>query len=378
MQLKVYAKAGARKPAQFDAKDKGFISMLYGDALHSDEQNLSQHTFRIAMILTYMALNALVPLLLWKTVPSVLLQFETMNTSKISQHVFWVASISTTFLFALHFIPKFQSYYIRCVVFSDQTSSHKCPHIETAIQWSRTMQNDMQIAFIMKAVIIPLAILMELVLAIKAWRPNIFPPLPDLFCLALCRCKKSVKTFITKVLQVFVFWQLLIFIQVLATMVIPCCIMLMVSPLHTLSVLSTVAVVLMLFTLLLAYLSHICSSFKHLCKLYSSNTKIHHRKLCLTILFNAIGLILVAVLIMAGFQLYLIMVFAGLANDGVNGIIVSLLPTIIFTLIVWFIKKRFWRTFSKKTTKARYSKLRSFSMTESGEEDSENTEIEII
>ena len=171
---------------------------------------------------------------------------------------------------------------------------------------------------ITKAVILPVALMVEFVAAVYI-------------------AKESTTTRFTLVVQTFVIWQLLVFVQITVGLLsIPFLVLMFISPAF---VLLQVGVLLVLFLIIVFILTTIPLPNRRKCK----------TKSCFQILSITIETVVIATLAASACSTYFMITKSGMNLSGVKGYIVSLIPTIFITIFVWIIKKKFFgQTHNKK------------------------------
>ena len=171
---------------------------------------------------------------------------------------------------------------------------------------------------ITKAVILPVALMVEFVAAVYI-------------------AKESTTTRFTLVVQTFVIWQLLVFVQITVGLLsIPFLVLMFISPAF---VLLQVGVLLVLFLIIVFILTTIPLPNRRKCK----------TKSCFQTLSITIETVVIATLAASACFTYFMITRSGMNMSGVKGYIVSLIPTIFITIFVWIIKKKFFgQTHNKK------------------------------
>ena len=179
---------------------------------------------------------------------------------------------------------------------------------------------------ITKAVILPVALMVEFVAAVYI-------------------AKESTTTRFTLVVQTFVIWQLLVFVQITVGLLsIPFLVLMFISPAF---ILLQVGVLLVLFLIIVFILTTIPLPNQRKCKL----------ERCIQTLLSTAETVVIAALAFSACFTYFMITKSGMNMSGVKGYIVSLIPTIFITIFVWIIKKKFFgQTHNKKKKIKRNSK----------------------
>jgi hypothetical protein len=172
---------------------------------------------------------------------------------------------------------------------------------------------------IAKAIILPTALLIEFMMAVKIARGSF----SELNCTRTIQFAYCVK--------VFVIWQLFAFIQITIGLIsIPWLVLMLISPVYTLSISGGIVLIFIVTSFILITIP-IPKLHKNQCKEY---------------LLSTTGLVAVETLVMAAFVCSAYIAYYIIVNDGMNmngakGYIISLLPTVPISIFVWVIKKKF-------------------------------------
>ena len=171
---------------------------------------------------------------------------------------------------------------------------------------------------ITKVVILPVALMVEFVAAVYI-------------------AKEFTTTRFTLVVQTFVIWQLLVFVQITVGLLsIPFLVLMFISPAF---VLLQVGILLVLFLIIVFILTTIPLPNRRKCKL----------ERCFQTLSVTIETVVIAALVASAYFTYFTITKSGMNMNGVKGYIVSLIPTLFITIFVWIIKKKFFgQTHNKK------------------------------
>ena len=171
---------------------------------------------------------------------------------------------------------------------------------------------------ITKAVILPVALMVEFVAAVYI-------------------AKESTTTRFTLVVQTFVIWQLLVFVQITVGLLsIPFLVLMFISPAFVLLQIGLLLVILVFIGFIL---TAIPLPNRRKCKL----------ERCIQTLLSTAETVVIAALAVSACVTYYVITRSGMNMSGVKGYIVSLIPTIFITIFVWIIKKKFFgQTHNKK------------------------------
>ena len=165
---------------------------------------------------------------------------------------------------------------------------------------------------------------------------NLGMPIPikaaQIFCCCYCCicCSRNTKS---KALQIFILWNILIFILILVTSTIPLCILVIIYPAQTLSIIGLFLSTIFCFIMLAAHLFHF------------GQLSWYNIKLCCSML--AILLLLGLVITFILFYIICLKLGSSIHTGGVGGFVVSLLPSLFLSAIGWYVKRTFLKTDEK-------------------------------
>ena len=206
-------------------------------------------------------------------------------------------------------------------------------------------------AFITKMSIIFIAIIIDLLVAFKAVMKN------PLFSASRWHSSKY-----SRVVQTILLWNTFVFVQIWVGLIcLPACMLLLITPLQTLSVLCGILLMVAFVTPLIVYLLQ----FGKMCRVRASS----FGRECGYISWNFILVALTATLVFA-----IVILYFNLLPQGVHlstrGVIFSLIPSIALSVTTWVIKRKF---LSKKK---KIEKQLSISSMSTEEEDLEDPDTE--
>ena len=227
----------------------------------------------------------------------------------------------TTFTIILH--TKGYPNVLECHLRS--MASHRCRIPPTAISYIYVLG-----ILNTKAVILPVALLIELVAAI---------------CIAFNLITESVTGKMTTtqklslLFKIIIIWQVLIFVQITVGLIgIPLVVLLFISPAR---VLLLCGGIILLLTLVIFILTSVP---------FPNSCKYQPRHIMKSLLFM-VETLLIAALFMSAFTTYYSIIKNGMSKDGVKGYIISLIPTILISISVWIIKMKYLGEVKKKGRK---------------------------
>ena len=208
-------------------------------------------------------------------------------------------------------------------------------------------------AFITKMVVILIAIVIELLVAIKA--PIKITLLPASWCHS-SKCFRPV--------QVILLWNTFVFVQIwLGLISLPVCILLLITPLQTLPVLCAIVIIVILITAVIVHLLQFRNQ-------YHVRTG-HFGRACGYFSWY----LLLFALIFTVTILYFILAPNG-TSLGTGGVIFSLLPSIVLSVASWLTKRKFLSKNPNKKNKVKVEKQSSISSVSTVEEDQQGADTE--
>ena len=283
----------------------------------------SNHNIRVLLLYTFIFLNVLIPF----TAATFTADFyhklcqkiiKDGTSPQVSSYIWAVAFVLVIFnwgylLASLLILMDGKPFVIECMtkhcVVSKQTLLYK-DEVATCVA---------------KLVTVLIAFTVELIVAIRVPK-NIQFPYPPL--LSICRCKCYKTAMCTKILQTFLLWNVLIFVQLLGGLIaLPACIFATIAPAATIQVTSISVSILLFWTVLFAYLLQ--TEWKRLYR--------YKWKTCLVQLAAAT---IIMALIVALTVLYNAVLDSGASPVGFRRLLLSLVPPFLVSLIVWLIKRR--------------------------------------
>ena len=255
----------------------------------------------------------------------------TTLSSTQSSHVYVTAVFIGITLFNITYIVSFvvalaSEYPTVWATMKGYQSSHHPP-----IPTGTRLYKDEEITLILKYITLPVTVIIELFLAMKVHQNPCFP-LPSLavkLCCCCCRCCSQRLKY--KTLQMLIWWNAMVFIQLLVGHVaLPVLILFTIAPAVTISVIGTVALVHIYMLIVVVYLVQIV---RNDCS----------QKKCGLVCAELLGLIIFFVLLASLVCFYLEVLRGGSSLTGVKGLIFSLIPSVALSLTDWLIKKRLSR-----------------------------------
>ena len=305
-----------------DPRYQGYIAKSYTYFYHDPYfSNLLHHNYYIiaitvSILITFICLNLSIPILSitrGKTVYERLTKMGVISNSRMHKATLLVIIIVNIMYFILTLTTNIKRYptILRCY---PRTESHSCGIPQTTTTYDLIIGT-----VITKVVILPVALMIEVVVAIHIAKGS------------LAKNRRQRVARFTLVKQTFIIWQLLVFIQMTGGLVIiPLLLLTLVSPAHTLLF---VGVILLSFMMLIFILTTI--PLPTLCKF--------QLKVFLLSILIVVETLFVAILIISAALSYFMIVKHGVNMTGTKGFILSLIPTLPFPIFVWIIKKKFFK-----------------------------------
>ena len=320
MQSKAYAKAQG-VPATWNQEDQGYIARWYSyyhaEAYYEDE-SVYGHTIRKVLPINFTLLNlAVLYTIMTHGISWYHSTYEVLNKKhKQASKPYLVIGITaailnfvylttTAVMYICYSIPPIHLAECTAISDSDCSPSH-----------NSSLYKDELASFVVKMLVISIAIITELLVAIKG---QIKTTLPTTKCY--------------KVVQIILLWNIFVFVQIwLGLISLPACLLLFTSPLQTISVLCAAVLFIAAITASIVYSLQIAKkhrvrgrSFGRQCGYFSWYSIL----VALTVtLASALGFL-----------------YFNLLPQGVHlstrGVIFSLIPSIALSVITWAIKRKF-------------------------------------
>lgn len=143
----------------------------------------------------------------------------------------------------------------------------------------------------------------------------------------------------------FVIWQLLLFVQISVGLItIPLLLLIFISPVHTILLTCAITLIFILITFILSTipLSNSCNAFR---------LKGVLKSVCTTA-----EVFVIVLLILSAFMTYFVIVKDGVNMSGVKVYVISLIPTIPISILIWVIKKKYLRERVNQKTRPRLAR----------------------
>ena len=321
-------------PMKWDSSYQGYIAKSYTYfSTDSYSNKLSLNMWKILLTerllwTTFIAINLLVPIVF-------ISKGKQLVTSDVKNHFPYrtAATILTTFNFLYTLVtlstlcspttPGYPSV-LDCFIGANR---HRCIIPKGAIFY------DVSIGILVtKVTILPIAVLVELIVAIyitkrvSTCRLGLLP-YPDV---------KKTKDACCFFMRVFTLWQVLVFIQIMVGSVsIPFLILLLVSPAQS-------------FLLTVELITFIISVSGCLLGLPLPTRSKVNVSSCMKLWFSYIKTLLIMAIVFLASTTYCLIVKEGISMGSVTGYILSLIPTIPISIFIWIIQEKIRRKRGKK------------------------------
>ena len=302
----------------------------------------------------FVTLNVLVPFVIGKVVfvyyPKVTVRPVTREKQIYIGLIFWASSLCAFVLNMVYIYTSVRHYLfgntppgiMKCIV----PQGYPC-----AIPANTTLYKDTAMVFIAKAVIVPPFLIIEFLIAVFVPKNPKFPKPPCLVGGLLFCCHNSCKSFLIKVFQTLALYQIILFTQILTLAAIPVCVLFFVSPPHTIFMISAVTFVVIAFTV---FILHFLFACEHFVTNFSS-WSIRFRS-CRNICLRLVILIAGSCMVIAAVYFYGIMLYTGIDITGIQGVGLSLLPSILLSVAGLAVKKRLYSARSHITRGVHYER----------------------
>jgi len=206
-------------------------------------------------------------------------------------------------------------------------TSHNPP-----IPTGTTLYKDEKITFIVKYTTLPVTTLIDLFLAVKASNSSHLPLSSKAekllgCCCCCCSQRMKSKTF-QKTFQTLLWWNVMLFIQIhVGQVALPVFILFVIAPGQTVANVGMIALAHILIAIALVYLAQIVC--------YRCSRK-NCGLACIELMVLLVSFALLSLIV----TLYATLLQAGSNINTTKGAIISLAPSIVLSLIAWFIRKK--------------------------------------
>ena len=326
-------------PHKWKDEDKGYVATWYGqwnsEGIKNGRHHNYHHVLRVNFLVAFIFLNMAVVFILLRSVPKYYshLAKTLYESSPLTTSTFWAfVLIATVWNTIIYF---FSFYLYGLVLHSMQVHCFKALFsvCHSHVKFPTALYTDDLVSYITKIVILFAALVIYLLLA--ACTPKV-PRYPVPYslrklccCLSYFSCSCISKD--SKFIQTFVLWNILLFIHFVAMTVIPLGIFLFLSPARTIAV----------FTALVTFFLSILTIISHNLEFINSQSatmgRPHRVYQCFQLLavISLLGLVIVILII------YTLLLMKGANTQGVYGVVWSILPSFLLSLVGWYMKWKF-------------------------------------
>ena len=318
IQSKAYAKAQG-VPTTWSQEDQGYIARWYSyyraEGYYDGEESV--HIIRKILLINFTLLNLLVLYTIiaygtsWYNRTCEVLNKKSKQASKT-----YLAVGITTAIVNFVYLTTTAVLYIRNSI--PPIHLPECTAISDSDCIPSSIYKDELASFVVKTLVFLIAIITELLVAIKATLPTT----------KWCHSNKCYKVF-----QIILLWNTFVFIQIgLGLISLPTCLLLFTTPLQTISALCAEVLIVVVFAASITYLLQIAR--KHRVRVCSFGKECGYFSLYLILL------VLTVALVSALCTLYFTLLPQGV-QLSTRGVIFSLLPPIILSVASWVVKRKF-------------------------------------
>ena len=351
MQSKAYAKAQG-VPATWSQEDQGYIARWYSyyNAETCCEDEAIRSVIRKILLAIFILLNLIVlHTTITHGVSWYYRLYEILNDkSQQASCIYLVAEITILVFNLLYFIATVVMYMdndippIHLAKCNGTSEAHCIP------SHNSTIYKDELTAFTAKMLVMFIAIITELLVAIKDHKKT------ALFTASWCRSSKCHQLF-----QIILLWNTFLFVQIwLGLVCLPACIFLLITPLQTISLLcAIVGAFASIAATIMCILQLGNQCYARTCK-FGRDCGHFSRCLILVALFTAVG------------TFYFYLLPGGTSISSTRGVIFSLLPPVALSVMSWVVKRKFLSEDSTQKNKVQVKKRLSISSVSTEEEDS--------
>ena len=299
----------------------------------------NHHYLRVSLLTVFILLNITITLLLLRFVPqyySHLVKTVTESSSH-AVNIVWALILFTIGWNTITYTVYFLSYGIvlnqlRAHCFVLLPTSNCPPDLPT------TLYGDDLISYITKVVTLVITLVVYLLLAACTPKVSRYPipySIQKLCCCLSCACCCCRSTH-SKIIQTIVLWNILLFIHFIAMTTIPIGTFLLLAPARTFLVLATFATLLLSILVVITHtLEFVNSRRRNAANQSPAFRTLIYQCIQQTAIVTLLALVVIVLLIYA----YLLLI--GTDNQGVYGVIWTILPSFMLSLVGWYMKWKF-------------------------------------
>ena len=348
MQLKAYGRYGGI-PNTWNQEDQGHVAWHDTIGLRDTINNDSvQKFFRIFLLVTFVALNVLVTITVAQLTPKTyaaitkrLLDDIDHTHRRKSRQLFSIYWASVIVVGAINLVNTLSS-----VMYHTMCLHTHCPHhigdwivrsLLGRYDGVESIDATEKAVFIVKIILIPLLLAMELLVSIRTQKDCNFP-VPYKLVNILCCCFCCPPKFKSKFAQTFALWQILVFLQNLTCTLFPAAFFLLVNPLLAASVILFLVSLFFSLVVVVAHLFKLCT-----CLSYDRRHEMPHCCCCNNSCLQLLAILAFIIFSFAFFLVYSIIIVRGVTAGGLLTAVVTLVPSVIIDVTMgWHMKKTFF------------------------------------
>ena len=284
---------------------------------------MKAHYCRIALLCAFAFLNILTPIALAKSLPW---YYPRVRAAASGRHftacLYWAAALITFLINILytgmsllehsHNVPAITS----CIV---ELSKHKCSILSDA-----SLYKDEVLNLAAKITIIPITVCAELFVSILTTRNH--------FGRRYGSRHRLWQHCLLQAVHVIALWNILMVLQIFTMCAIPLCVLLLTHPQVTFLCLALLIMVLVGLTLIVGYLMYQCQSPRRNIR-HCGSILVHF-----TVIISTVGLIISLLCVYEEMLVAQVQI-----ETGITGIVLSLLPSLPLSALVWYVKRKYQR-----------------------------------
>ena len=330
-------------PHEWKDEDKGYVAKGYGfwnseDAAPDPHHDHLRHFIRVNLLIAFVLLNVIVVLLLLRFVPRYyhyLVKSLSKTRFKHAENMFWTFTLFTIGWNILVHVDYCSSYGV--VLYT--LRSH-CFEIDPLASCSpnlpSSLYKDDLSAYITKVASVLITLVVYLLLAAYTPKASRYPipySVRRLCCCFGCCCRSNN----SKIIQTFVLWNILLFVHFVTMTTIPIVVFIFLAPAKTIAVLATFITFILITLIVIAHVLEFVNSRRRIRGNQPSQFCCMHQCIQLTVIVAISALVIVVLVV------YHTVLVNGtdIHRSGVYGIVWSLLPSFILSLVGWYMKWKF-------------------------------------
>lgn len=305
-------------------EDRGYVSKRYDYWVTDTDSN---HKIRELLLYIFISLNILIP---FTTATFTADLYRKLCQKIIKNDYFRTSPQVTSYIWAIALLLVFFNWgYLLAsllILMDGKPFVIECMTKHCVVPKHTLLYKDEFTTCVAKFVTVSTAFVMELIVAIRVTK-NLQFPYPPLLLICHCKCYKTKMS--TKILQTFLLWNALIFVQLVGgSIALPLCIFVTIAPVATIQVISVSVSAMLFFTIVFSYL-------------LQTESNILYKYKWRTCLVQLVAATTIMALIVALTVLYNSVLDSGASPTiGFRRLLLSLVPPFSVSLIILLIKRR--------------------------------------